>query len=249
MVYKNSTSNLCASYNSGITIDYYHFSSYLVSVGPGDTLYISVSATTINSNYQIIVNTNPNLSGVNIIKHSDGSEPNRYFGSSNLSSINYYIDSSCDVNAGYSNYTYRNAYIDAVNEWNKVGNLYLNIVSNPSSANVILKAAPPSYFSNDVLGVTYTTVTKDGWFINVTYNFKSSEVLVNNDYIYYGNNNNIQTYKNIVSVCFHELGHSIGLDHATTTKNFMYPTANMVTINPFNEIGDGDVASYLYIYG
>ena len=251
-IYKNGTnnSNLVASYHSNVTVDYTHFSSNLVCVGPNETLYIEVLASTTASNYSIIVNTNPSLSGVSIIRRSNGQAPSSYYGGSPKSFINYYIDSSCDIDANPDgSYSIRDAYIAAIGEWNKVGNLSLNLVSNQSNADVTLYSSSFNYINsfapNDEIwiGVTHSSISFYG-------NFSASACHVINDFSYCYQNNNYDTYRNYVSLCMHELGHSMGFDEIKENKvrNYMYKSGNEI-INPFNTIGDGDVAAYIQIYG
>lgn len=247
-VYKNGVDNsdLVASFTSQSSYNFSNSSSNLICMAPNDTLYIRVTATTTASNYSIKANTNPSYSGVSIVKDSNNNEPSTYFGYSTLTVIYYYIDTSCNIAAnGNGSYTITNAYNAALTEWNKVGNLSFVRVYNQSLANVTLSAKSTSNFTGTVeyrdLGCGNYTVSNS--------NFSCTECSVINDYHQCLGSSHYETYLNYVSLCFHMIGHSIGLNHNNYYQNFMFWDLFGCSINPFNAIGDGDVASYLYIYG
>ena len=248
-VYKNGVSinDLVASYDSTITFDYNSFASYLICVGIGDVLYIEIDATTTTSTYDVVVDTNPNLSGIFLAKDSNENLPTKYY--NGATTINYYIDSSCDTNAGYTGKTFRNSYIDAINEWNKVGSLSLNVVNNQSLADVVLYANDSAYsFDGDDIGKTFSYISSS--FFGIIRNFYSTDCHVMKYYSnIYGPTGVFGTYLNTVSNCMRQIGQTLGLAYNSSKKrNFMYSDYSQISLNPYNEIGDGDVASYLSIH-
>ena len=236
------------SYSTPMTFNYDNFADKLVCMAPNSTIYIKVCASTTASYYDIIANDNPNFSGVSIKKHTNGHEPTRYFGypKQNITEIKFYCDTSCsNYYTNYGSFTFEDAYIDAVHEWNKISNLNIHIINNLSAANVVLYVNPSSYFPLNQLGQNNASVTSSGG----QYYFTCTQAHVDNDYTNYLGSTSYETYRNIVSNCIQQIGYSIGLNNSTKVKNYMYYPITNVTINPFNEIGDGDVSSYLYIYG
>lgn len=247
-IYKNSTTNLVASYDSTVNISYNDFNSYLICVAPSDTLFIKVDATTTASHYSLKVDTNPSLSGISISKYENINKPTHYFNvQGHPSQIKYYIDNSCNTYAGYGIKKYNDAFIDALIEWGKVGNLSLITVSSPSDANVSLYACNPEVLGFD-LGDTNMEITRV-WQFGYKYKFNCTSVRINNDYSYFGYYNEYETYLNIVSTCMQLIGFSIGLSYTTYERNYMVNNISYSTLNPYNTIGDGDVASFLDIYG
>ena len=243
-------------YNSDVQFTYSAFRDYLIHLVPNETIYISVHANTTASYYSIKANTNPNLSGINVISASNASSNikfNLYYGQSNLTNIKYKIDSSCNyfINNSFV-YTYNLAFNYAINFWNTVGGLELKIVS--SGQNVVLKVGSyldmhdlDSSVTHDTLGVTIIHAFRD---YPIT-SFSASVIMVNNNYSlfdYFGSTTS-QIYKAICDVCIHEIGHSLGLAHSSSNKkkNLMYPFADNVEI--INLLGDGDYSSYNYLWG
>ena len=236
------------SYTTPITFNYNNFADKLVCMAPNSTIYIKVCASTTASYYDIIANDNPNFSGVSIKKHSNGHAPTRYFGyaAQNITEIKFYCDIMCsNYSTGYGSFTYEDAYNDAIHEWNKLSNLNVHIVNNLFAANVVLYVNPSSYFTNNQLGKNDANVTLSSG----QYYFTCTQVHVDRDYTNYLGSTNYETYRNIVSNCIQQIGYSIGLYNSNKVKNYMYSPIQSVTIDPFNQIGDGDVSSYLYIYG
>ena len=150
-----------------------------------------------------------------------------------------------NYSTGYGSFTYEDAYNDAIPEWNKLSNLNVHIVNNLFAANVVLYVNPSSYFTNNQLGKNDANVTLSSG----QYYFTCTQVHVDRDYTNYLGSTNYETYRNIVSNCIQQIGYSIGLYNSNKVKNYMYSPIQSVTIDPFNQIGDGDVSSYLYIYG
>ena len=244
-VFKNNTSNLVAHYNSNVAYNYASFSSNLVSIGPNETIFIQVIPSVTSSYYTIWIDSNPNLSGVSILKANGNEEPLTYYGSANLTQINYYVDSSCNITFG--SYSFANAYLDALNEWNKVGNLNLNIVNNASYADVILSTDSVINLYPDI-GKTQYTFVQHLIGLNTYYDFYASSIRVVGDWYFYGSNYS-NAYEALVKTCIHEVGHSIGLGHSNYNTNYMYGSSLTGIPGTSNYIGDGDVSSYLYIYG
>lgn len=249
-VYKNSTSNLVATYLSNVTIDYSNFSDKLVAGGSSDTIYIKVSSSITASYYTIAADTNPNLSGISIFRSANGSDPTHYFNvSPHPSVITYYIDPDCFfTSAGYPAKTFANAFTDAIGEWNKLGQLSLNTTATESNANVKLYARDSSYFSgNQITDHDATIVTS--WFFGTTHKFNCTYGSILNTVSTYGPSGSYSTYLSIVQTCINLIGCTFGLSYSTKEQNFMYDPVSASTIFPYNNIGDGDVSSYLYIYG
>lgn len=243
-LFKNNTSDRVAHYYSNLTFDYSSFSGNLVSLQPNETLYIQVIASNTASSYSITVITNPNLSGTSILKYNEIA-PTKYYGSTNLSQIKFFIDASCSTPIG-SLYSFSDAYLYAINQWNKVGNLSLSVVNNLSNADVVLKTDTVLALYPDI-GKTYYNFIPYPYSNGPYYNFIASEIKVVDNWTLYETNSDAAFIK-IIGTCFHEIGHSLGLAHASYTKNLMYSNSNQIYLDPLTEIGDGDVASYLSIY-
>lgn len=242
-IYKNSTSTLLFNYSSSIQLSYSSFQPYLVYTSPGDSFFIKIArGNTPIHYYDIQVNSNPNLSGVSILSHDTYGEPTQYYGSAGTNEIKYRITNSSNVIIGTTK-TYADVYAEALQIWNYVGNLHLALVA--SGENVVLDTCDrdtmTSMSSQSAVGLTFYNIAS----INGAVNFSASHVYLLNSSSLYGDATTAYSYA--LECALHEIGHTLGLKHcgATTPHNIMH--AYMFQFDGW--IGDGDIASYKYIWG
>ena len=247
-IYQNSYTNLIKSYSHDASVSPTYSNSFdnIVYSQPGDTFYIVVENPTLISHYYYIsANKNPGLSGISYLKTPNNTKFDYYYGQSNLISVSYTI-SNCSISIPGTGKTYYDAYVDAINFWNNIdGNVTLSIASY---GNCILTAVPYSTLISEtnetsVLGYAHC------------YRNSSSPYYFNCDYIhlidnpnYYSSVNYLMTYNRIVGCAIHEIGHSLGLDHFSSSayeRNVMYESYFAFG----NQIGDGDLASDRYLHG
>ncbi len=256
-IYKGSTSNLVSSYLNSKSKTYSVFIDNLVFVEKNETIYIETSSVYDGTYYDICVVEVPNLSGYETYitnGYADECYP------SGTTSLTYKIDSSLYSTIYDSNFSYYTSFIEAINIWNKVGNLYLNYTTG-SNYDILVSTASLSYLASqngtDTVGLCTYGKEYEGalWWkksmykaynIYVASNFETDSSILTNIYAQASGNgisSSDATYYYILGVFVHEIGHSLGLDHMPYNC-IMYPNATCYT-----QLGDADIAGYLSLWG
>ena len=240
----NSVSGSGISYPSNLALTYSTFQPKLAYVKPNDVVYIKIDrGSSTNHVYGVSANNNPNLSGASVIKNGFGGNHSTYYSQNpaNGVTIKYRIDSSCNISLGSTGHTFADAYEYALYFWNHVGNGKANLQLVTSGEDVLLKTASTSVLdpkNKGTIGLTHYYITDFPIFWN---NFYATDCSIDDNYYRYG------SYEEVLTNAIHEVGHSLALSHCSDScpQNLLRST-----IFAFGEwVGDGDVASYLEIYG
>ena len=233
--------------------------SSTILVLPGETLRIKTTSTTTGCYYSIRVETNLSNSE-RAIESLFGNDIKceTYYGSSNLTTIKYKLDNSCNTMID-SIHSIANAYAYAIDYWNQLEKINLTLVT--TGQNVLLKAASPSDLSTlypndwDSSYMAGITEIKYNFVLFVGYNFKATNVYVRNDATNYDFFTPLvlggaSLYQFYCFNCVHEIGHSLGLRHRYNYNPFNIMNAVLNTGNFLNyKFGDCDLISYDYIWG
>ena len=140
----------------------------------------------------------------------------------------------------------KSGYISDPNDTTSWNNAY--VLSADTTYNAILKDSDDEDFSrNNITDHDATVVTS--WFFGTTHKFNCTYGNILKTVSTYGPSGLYSTYLSIVQTCINLIGCTFGLTFSTKKQNFMYHPVSSSTIFPYNNIGDGDVSSYLYIYG
>lgn len=132
----------------------------------------------------------------------------------NQASASVYIDPTIDT-------TFRQAYEEAIANWNQTGVFQFDLVNNERQADIVTTDMNDGFVSAAGQALTQTNLLSNR-FMSVTVQL-NSYYLLNPPYGY--------SYGRIVNTAEHELGHAIGLDH-NEDQSVMQSAGSFYSIQP-----------------
>ena len=252
-IYKNSSTNMVASYVDSEQKTYSNFHDLLVYVEPGDTLYIKVRATSQPTPYSISVIESPSFAQISTLAIDYNYTNVSYYGGNNNIRLVYYNNIYSFNNViPNSSTTFLSALNDASNLINSMSNGCNLVVSNTTDnnyVNIYVVLAPQDIIQNLGTGNEYGVIIAacDGKFIysnlSNTYNYSATAIFISYDYfVSINGSSNINGVKTIM---MHEILHALGLSHANNSDDIMYYfySSNMLHLT------ENDIASFRAIWG
>ena len=233
----NSTygfNELYASYSANSSLATFGY----IPVRQGETIYFKIkcfqSCTwegTLDLNFNpsgLCYTTLPNLHGYSLPYEGPAQIPYRF-------------DNSVNNLVPGQTFTFRDAFLEAMRIWETCGNI--TFVENIWTKNYKLEVAGVNEVDvgTDVtlLGEYYFTHCKIPSFISVYEGI--SDLLYNPD------GSPVSIWQAVVGVCLQALGLYIGL--GTVDYGFYYYNIMYIDPKPYNYLGDGDIASLMYLWG
>lgn len=213
----------------------------LVPVEQGETVYCRVYCNT-NCWWEVTLDTNPSITGGAIHTYE------RFYGydmpyTQGGVVIRYKFDDSCYVTVPGQNYTYRDVFIDATEVWEGVGQIDF------------IESTSDTWFTVSMQDVEFLEVYTERKIIGNTYH--CCDMIFPSNYAHYGAityggtnwyGTPISIYQAILGEGVHAFGLALGL---VNRSDDYYEIHNHMSFaqKPYRGLGDGDIFSFISLWG